>query len=426
MILCLFCCFNAFSQGQSGQNTEDSKPGAVEKRPHEMNPESTPREESPELVAPQDQKQTASEHQKKSPSPEEGKPGGQGPGGGMPAAPVAVDNVQKGEITPRSPFIGTVYFDEVSEVATEVGGLVLEADFDEGRNVKKGDPLVLLDSSLLEKSLAAEKSNLEEAKINLEQARTDYERTRKLFQEGNVSEQTFDDARFRVQALQNKVNSLEADVERLQTELDKKTIESPFDGVIIEKEANLGEWVSPGGMVATIAKAGVFDVIVYVPQSILEYIEPGMEVTVMVNNYELSSKVLAIIPKGNVETRSFPVRVRVTGDTKGLLEGMETRVIFPSGKKQKSLLLNRDAIIKKFGQNVIFKVENNVAVMVPVIVVGYEGQMAGVRASELDEGDQVIIKGNERIQDGQPVMPLPPDQQGPDIGSAKKNGKPER
>jgi len=60
-------------------------------------------------------------------------------------------------------------------------------------------------------------------------------------------------------------------------------------------------------------------------------------------------------------------------------------------------------VIEKFGQNVIYIVENNTAVMMPVTIVGYEGKMAGVEAGGIREGTKAIVKGNERLQSGQQV-----------------------
>jgi len=63
----------------------------------------------------------------------------------------------------------------------------------------------------------------------------------------------------------------------------------------------------------------------------------------------------------------------------------------------------RDAIINMLGNNVIFAVSESKAKMIPVRIIGYEGVLAGIQAEGLTEGMKVIIKGNERLRDGQPV-----------------------
>ena len=102
-------------------------------------------------------------------------------------------------------------------------------------------------------------------------------------------------------------------------------------------------------------------------------------------------------------TRTFSVKVRLRNPG-SLFEGMEARVGVPSGARLEGLMVPRDAVLKQFGMDVIFVVEEGLAKMVPVSVSGFEGLKAGVSAEGLIEGMKVVIKGNERIRDGQPVM----------------------
>jgi multidrug efflux pump subunit AcrA (membrane-fusion protein) len=116
----------------------------------------------------------------------------------------------------------------------------------------------------------------------------------------------------------------------------------------------------------------------------------------------LSGEIVTVIARGNVATRTFPVKVRVENNAE-LIEGMEVKVVLPTAEKQKSLAVNRDALITVSGQTVLFTVENSVANVLPVKVVGYDGMIAGVEAPGLRQGMDVVIKGNERLRPGQPV-----------------------
>jgi multidrug efflux pump subunit AcrA (membrane-fusion protein) len=104
-----------------------------------------------------------------------------------------------------------------------------------------------------------------------------------------------------------------------------------------------------------------------------------------------------------VATRTFSIKVRLRNPG-GLFEGMEARVAVPSRPRLEGLMVPRDAVLKQFGMDVIFVVKEGQAKMVPVSVSGFEGLRAGVSAEGLEEGMKVVIKGNERIRDGQPVM----------------------
>lgn len=324
------------------------------------------------------------------------------PQGGMPPARVVVGEVSIGMIAPEAEFIGTVFYNAVSEVAAEVSGRVEAVYFEEGQKVKKGEQLVRVDAELLEKSLQSTEASHEQVLVEIEKAKVDLQRAERLYREGAGSEQVYDNARFLVRVLEKRANSLKAEMERIETELKKKSIRSPFDGLAVEKKTEVGEWLAPGDAVGTIAMIDVIDIIADVPQRILSFIKPGMKVSALVGGKAITGKVVTIVPRGNVATRTFPVKIRVTNN-EGLIEGMEVRVSLPTGEKQQCLTVPRDALITQFGQTVVFSVQNAIAKMHIVRVCGYEGMLVGIEGNALKEGMKVVIKGNERLQDGQPV-----------------------
>lgn len=192
-------------------------------------------------------------------------------------------------------------------------------------------------------------------------------------------------------------------MERLRIELHKKTIKSPFDGVVIKKHVERGEWLSPGSVVATIANDNVIDIITEVPGGIVGFIDQNMGVKVKAGGKELEGKVSAIIQRGDISTRTFPVKVRAENSI-SLIEGMEAMVMLPVGEKQQTITVHRDAVISMFGMTVVFAVIDSKARMLPVKVAGYDGLKAGVVAEGLQEGMKVVVKGNERLRDGQGVI----------------------
>jgi len=79
----------------------------------------------------------------------------------FPPALVVTAPIKMEKVSPTAPYSGTVHFKDVSEVAAEVTGKVDRVLFQEGLKVKKGEPLVVLDSQILQKELASAKSALE-------------------------------------------------------------------------------------------------------------------------------------------------------------------------------------------------------------------------------------------------------------------------
>lgn len=294
---------------------------------------------------------------------------------GMPPAIVVVSEVISGMVAPQAEFVGTVFFSEVSDVACEVDGKVENVGFEEGERMVKDAELVRINADLL--------------LSDLKKAVLDYKRAERLNKEGFIPEEEYDARRF--------------DKERLEILLSKKTIRAPFAGVIIKKHVERGEWLSPGSVVATIAADDVVDIIVEVPEHVQKFLSTGMEIGVSAGGSELKGNIIAVIPRGDISTRTFPVKIRVVNTT-SLIEGMEARVILPVGEEGKSLIVHRDAVLNVSGNSIVYTVQDSKATMLSVTVLGYKGMTAGIQAEGLEAGMQVVVKGNERLRPGQDVV----------------------
>lgn len=327
-----------------------------------------------------------------------------------PPSPVVVAKVTTGDMAPQTEFIGTVYFTEISNVAAEVDGKLISLEVEEGQRVKAGDPLVVLSSDILNRSIANAKALMDQAKADYELAKRENERTTTLFKSKTVAEGEYDSKRLAALAAEKKVIAAQAILNRLYTEQHKKTIRAPYDGVVLERKAFRGEWVSTGTVVAVMAQDETFDVVVNAPREAFGVVKPGLAVTVNAGGKEHPAEVFAVIPKGDVATRTFPVKIRVENDGT-LAEGMEARVVLPKGLGGKTMIVPRDAIISARGQMVVWTVIDGKAVAQPVYVVGYRGLVAGVKSKTLQEGMDVVVKGNERLRPQQAVAAQPAEKQ---------------
>ena len=322
---------------------------------------------------------------------------------GPPPATVAVAQVNSGLVAPQAEFIATVFYQEISDTAAEMSGLVVAVLFEEGQRVQEKQILVELGSELLHKRRQAAISSYEQILAELQIARIDLKRRKTLFKKKSISEQSYDENRYRVIGLNKRAAALKAQVEQFEIELKKKVIRAPFNGVVIKRHVDRGEWVSEGETVAVIGKDDTIDIVAEVPERFVPFINHGMQINATVNGNKLSGKVIAIVPRGDVATRTFPIKIR-TANEFSLIEGMSARVILPTANSIQALIVPRDAIISKFGQNVVFVVEDSQARMIPVQVIGYSGLDAGVGANELKAGMLVVIDGNERLRDNQAVV----------------------
>ena len=288
---------------------------------------------------------------------------------GPPPAVVSVATVETGNITPQAEFIGTVFYEEVSDVASEITGRVDEVRFEEGQRIKKNQVLIKLGADILKKRLLATSATYEQVLTELEIARIEFGRRKKLFKTKAISEQSYDENRFRVKGIEKRAESLKAEVERIEIELQKKIIRAPFDGIVIKRHVDRGEWLDEGATVAKLGKDDVVDIVADVSEKFIPFIRVGMPINATINGDEISGSVMAIVPRGDVTTRSFPVKIR-TPNTFALIEGMSARVVLPVGKPRQALVVPRDAVIAVVGQNVVYAGNDAKAPMNSVDVIG--------------------------------------------------------
>ncbi|MBE7548557.1 MAG: efflux RND transporter periplasmic adaptor subunit [Candidatus Kuenenia stuttgartiensis] len=315
---------------------------------------------------------------------------------------VVVSEITTGIMTPKTEFIGTVNYPYISDVAAEVNGKADYVNLEEGFRVKKGELLVKTNSDLLRKEIKSKKALRDQVLSDIDLALLNKQRVEKLYHEEVVSQQMYDEIIFKLINFEKKSDSIKAELESLSIELQKKNIRSPFNGVILKKYVQVGEWLTPGTVIATIAQTDVVEVVLNVPEKICLLIKQNMDAVVKINEKIFHGKIFVVIPHGDVSTRTFPVRIRIT-DAETLMSGMEAVVSLPSGEETKSLLVDRDAIINFFGNTVVFAVKDSQAYMTPVRVLDYSETKAGIEGVGLMEGTEVVIKGNERLRDGQRI-----------------------
>ncbi len=322
--------------------------------------------------------------------------------GGPPPAVVVTAPVASGVMAEEQEFVGTVNFQETSLVASEVSGRVLEVHFEQGDRVRSGDKLVTMDGVLKSKDLLSRRAQREEVLAELSRVQRELDRMRRLFDQGTVAEQEYEKVKFLASSLERRAESLAAEIARIQEEVRMLEVLAPFDGVVLTRLSNLGEWLSSGSPVAEVARDDMVDILVNVPVDVALGLELGQVARGSAAGRELVGRVQAVVPRGDVGSRTFPVKVRLPNEH-GLLEGMEVRMYLPTGQRHEGLTVPRDAVVPSPMGQVIFLARDGQAQMIPVSVSAFARDTAGIEAQGLEPGDQVVVKGQERLRDGQPV-----------------------
>jgi RND family efflux transporter MFP subunit len=322
-----------------------------------------------------------------------------------PAVPVKTAPVHKKAVSEQISLIGTTAPIRESVVASEVSGLVETFYVKAGDFVTRGTPLVVLGSTgarLRLKGVMAARAGIQ-ARLIL--AGKELGRVSNLKNTNSVAERQYDEAFYNHSALENEFLMNAADIEQLEYEISKKNVQAPFTGFVAAEHTQVGEWVNAGGPIVTLVDMNRILIKVDVPEAFTLGIKPNSGVRVAINslgNSPLSASVSSILPKGDANARTFSVHIELPNQDFRIKSDLAAVVMFSVGEKRTVKLLPKDAIVTSGDMRMVYAVENGKAVPVPVTVVGYYDSDAAIEG-DLEPGQQVVIRGNERLRPGQAV-----------------------
>ena len=325
-----------------------------------------------------------------------------------PPAPVKVELVAEETVDTRINLIGTARAWIETRVATEVRGKVASVEVEEGDYVRKGDVLCRLDSSELNFQIQEAEGALGEVGAQLERAKKEMTRQETLISRASVAQRAYDDALFDHKALTEKSAQLDAALNLLRDRLRNKTVRAPLAGVVVERFTQVGEWLNEGDAVAQLFLTDPSKVVVPVPEKYVGDITVGDKATVTfdaLKDKTFTGELFAIIPRGDEGARTFPVHIRLANPGGIVKPGMLARVNLEVGRPRKALLVSKDAIVLSGAERSVVKINDGKALLVSVRLGGeYDGRVEV--EGELKPGDQVVVRGNERLFPGQPVRIL--------------------
>ncbi len=360
---------------------------------------------------------------------------------------------------------GTVLPWASTKLAAEVDGAVEEIFISEGRYVKKGQPLVKLRTRPfeLQKNLAlaekqrvlvqleelntgTRKETLEAAQAALQQAQArltlainELKRTDNLYKDGVVSLNEFDGAKAEAEEAQAlfeekdavlkkyvagpriedirqeeaNLKAAEARIEIIEDDIERSTIRAPFNGYIVKKETEVGQWLEKGDPAISMISAHPLKVEVHLPQFHFNKIKYGTAARVILESRgpaqpdkEFKGKVIEKIVSGDPTSRTFPVRIKVSNTRSQISPGMLVKVVLEiKNKAGLNLYVPKDAIVRSPKDTKVWLVtkgKGKTHISQPVNV--KTGAQLDTLVEILDPdpklspGDLVVVHGNERLK----------------------------
>lgn len=318
-------------------------------------------------------------------------------------------------------------------VAAKITGRVTGVFFTEGMHVHQGFVLATLDDSDAQKALAsaiadrnATQASIADLQVQLKNAQIELHRAQALQQSGVQSQQALDSATMAANSLQAKIAytkeqvlAADARAKEAQQAVDNTVIHAPFDGIIVSKDAQVGEMVSPisagGGFtrtgIATLVDMASNEIQVDVNENYIARVKPKQEVTAVLDAYpdwKIPCHVRTIIPTADRQKATVEVRIAFDKLDPRILPDMGVKVTFlgeeakQAEKAPAGFMIPQEAVRDDGGQKIVFIVKDNHLERHAIKLGNPQGSQAQVIAG-LSAGDRVVVKGPANLKEGEAV-----------------------
>ena len=325
-------------------------------------------------------------------------------GAGPPPAKVVVDQVVSEEVAENQSVIGVLYYERVSDISTDVAGLVKEINVVEGDKVAEADILLRLDTEVLMREISLARTRIAQAELRIENARKDYQRLEEIFQQSGVSEKVYDDAVYTYQDAVKEKQVLEDNLEKLRIQERRSVIRAPFNGIILSKDTDVGGWVQQGSNLVRMGASDELYVRAPVAEDMLQFITMGEQVEIIINafNRKVVGKIVNVDPVADVRTKNVFIKINIP-DQPLVAENMSAEVYLASGPPRSYSIVRRAALVKNQGKDYIYTVKEGKAAILPVTIVAFLGERVAVSDPYVVPGMDVVVEGNERLMPDQAV-----------------------
>ncbi|MCX5846977.1 MAG: efflux RND transporter periplasmic adaptor subunit [Deltaproteobacteria bacterium] len=346
---------------------------------------------------------------------------------------VSVEVVSVSQIYPSQTFTllnasGYVVAQRKAAVASKITGRLVSLSVSEGSRVKKGQVIARLENEDADASREQAAANLNAARANVEQARAElkeasltFERNKRLITNGSISQVEYENSETRYKKAKAAVDGAEATLKANSAALRGATvaqeyalIRAPFDAVVLTKNADIGDIITPLGAAAnakaavvTIADMSYLEVEADVSESNLSLIKSGQPCLIQLDAFpdsRFNGVVKTIVPTADRSKASIMVKVGFMDNDTRILPEMSAKVAFlsrpvKSEEMKPRTALNRNAVINRNGKNVSFVVKGDEVTETMVTVGEQFGDMIEI-LSGLKAGDRVVLKPLEKLKTG--------------------------
>jgi RND family efflux transporter MFP subunit len=295
---------------------------------------------------------------------------------------------------------GTVISRDDAQLSAEVPGRLIEV-LDVGTQVSRGDVVARIEDTALRLQNAELQALVTRAEARLRFLESEEGRFARLAESNLAAATQLDQTRSDRDVARGDLEVARARLEQNEDQVSRTRITAPYDGVIVERLMTPGERVIEGDPVVRLVNPENLEVIVRAPLDYYSFVERGQVLALTAGERTVSGTVRTVVAIGNLSTHQFELRLDLDG--RPFPVGQTLRVAIPVSDSRAVLTVPRDALVlRPGGQSVFVVADDDTARQVPVTVGVGQGPDLEVMG-DIQPGDRVVIRGNERLQAGQGV-----------------------
>lgn len=348
-----------------------------------------------------------------------------GPGGAPPPAEVGVVTVKTGDVSLVTELPGRLEASRVAQVRARAAGIVQKRLFAEGSTVRAGQALFQIDASPYQATLASAQASVARAEANLMQASAQAERFKPLIEAKAISQQEFVNAQAAQKLAEADVAVARAAVQTARINLGYAAITAPISGRIGRALVTEGALVGQGEATPMAVIQQTDPVYVNFTQSASEVmklrsaLESGQlrragaqaaSVRVLLEDgteYAKPGKLLFSDLTVDATSGQITLRAEVPNPAGTLLPGLFVRVRLEQAQASNAITLPQQAVTRSPQGDSVMVVDADGKVAPRTVTVGTQQRGQWVVLDGLQNGDQVMVDGFQKLRGGAPVKPVP-------------------
>lgn len=335
-----------------------------------------------------------------------------------PAANVNVATIEKTKLSPVAWVSGSVVSRNNSQIAADVSGRLVNI-VDLGTQVKKDQIIAQLDDRPLRLRFEEEQAQVDNAKAKLAFEKSEVTRKRTLVEKKLISEKDLEETIANYNIAKANVAAAKAVLEQIKQDITYTQLKAPFDGIVAERLSNQGEYVNNGNAIIRLVETANIEASLFAPLTAYRYLKQSNQLAIKSPLGEGFAPIKTIIPVA--DSRSHLMEVRLDMSALDWPIGLNIKAAVATGESKQVLASPRDALVLRRNAISIFIVDKeNKAKQIEVTVGISEGDLVEI-IGDVKAGDQVVIRGAERLRPGQAIAIKTNNQKLVSGNSAKSN-----